>query len=264
MKRAFGISIVVLAALLLCLALIRDPARWPAPEAIPYQGEAADGAGQVHSAAALARLIREPQNAWSNLAFVIGGTLLLATRRTRGARALGIPLIAVGVGSFLYHASASAALRQLDVGAMYWLFLAAGVYCLGILLPTVQRVLETYVAGIMAATLMAAVALTLSRNVIVFGVKPFSLTVATAVSAAVLLLSVARTALRKESVSAALQLLGIVSVFGAAVYLQLGDRPGRALYRATAMIQAHAIWHVLAAGAFVWAVALLDRYATER
>src|SRR5688500_9400020 len=144
MWRAFWISVATLVGLLLTLALVRNPLRWPAPEPRPYQGEAADVTKSGHTAAALGRLIREPQNTWSNLAFVVGGALLLGTARCRVARLLGIPLIAVGIGSFLYHASASARLRELDVGAMNWLFAMAIVLCVSIVIEKAQPSIERH------------------------------------------------------------------------------------------------------------------------
>ncbi|MFO1447939.1 MAG: hypothetical protein U1F61_07255 [Opitutaceae bacterium] len=84
----------------------------------------------------MSHLIREPQNTWSNLAYLAGGALLLgSSASSRSARSLGLALIGVGVGSFLYHASASRTLRHLDVGAMYWVFLSAILFSLGSVVP---------------------------------------------------------------------------------------------------------------------------------
>jgi hypothetical protein len=261
MRRTLSLSAVVLFALLGCLAFVREPGRWPAPERIPFQGEAADAALRGHSAAALGRLIREPQNTWSNLAFVVGGAWLIGTRRTRVARALGIPLIAVGIGSFLYHASVSELLRQFDVGAMFWLFVMVAMYLLSIVAPAKQQALEDNIVTSTIALCVVASLLTVARNLTLFGFKPISLASITGLTSAALLLTLAATTRRKESLSAALQLLGIVTTFGAAVFLQVSDRPGGTLCRPTALIQAHAVWHVLAAIAFVWAIGLLDASA---
>lgn len=121
--------LVVAAALALTLALVRDAARWPEAEVPPRQGEAVQRGSTPpqHLPEALRRLVREPQNTWSNLAFVLGGAALVVTARLRMARGVGVSLVAVGIGSFLYHASASRTLRHLDVGAMYWLFLLLAV-----------------------------------------------------------------------------------------------------------------------------------------
>jgi hypothetical protein len=263
MIRTLLISLVVLLGLLAALAVVRDPARWPEVEAVPYQGEAADVVTRKHSTAALAQLVREPQNTWSNLAFVVAGAFLVATRRARSASVTGFPLIAVGVGSFLYHASASMLLRQLDVGAMYWLFGVVAIHCVAIVVPRLRPVIDEHAIGFMLGALVLAGLLTLSRNIVVLGFKPLSLQVATTVASAALLLTLADVIRRRESVAAAFQFLGIVTLFGAAVYFQVSDRPGGTLYRPAAAFQAHAVWHVLAAIAFAWAVTLLDRYGPE-
>jgi hypothetical protein len=263
MTRVLGLSVAGLVAFLLVLAAVRTPANWPAPEATPYQGEAADPGKPGPSAVALARLVREPQNAWSNLAFVAGGAFLLVTRRTRAARTLGVPLVAVGIGSFLYHASASARLRDFDVVAMYWLLVLALAHCASLAWPKRTAWLRRQGMTLAAAALMLAVALTLARNVTVAGFKPLSLTVVTILASAGLLLTLADLAHRRESIAAALQLLGVVTVLGAAVFLQVGDRPGGRLYRPDAMVQPHAVWHVLAAIAFTWAITILDTYSTN-
>lgn len=260
MKQTLLVSVLVIAVLLAALAVVREPTRWPPDlEPVPYQGEATDVGTRQHSAAALARLVREPQNTWSNLAFVVAGALLGATCRARMARMLGMTLIAVGVGSFLYHASASTTLRQLDVGAMYWLFVVAAIYLVALLVPLLRPNIEKNAIGFATGALVLAGLLTVSRNLTVLGFKPLSLQVATTVVSAAMLLTLADVIRRRESVAAALQFLGIVTLFGAAVYFQVSDRPGGTLYRPGALIQAHAVWHVLAAVTFAWVITLLDR-----
>jgi hypothetical protein len=257
------ITLAVVMVLAGGLVVLQDPARWPAPESPPQQGEAVDPASlgnrPVHATAALERLVREPQNAWSNLAFVAGGALLATTAGRRLARWTGVVLIVVGVGSFLYHASASRELRQVDVAAMYWLFLISTVLCSGAVWPLWRVKADSAAVVIFVCTLLIAVALTLARNVTVAGLKPFSLHVATALTAAVVILSLAETARRAESLAAALRLLGIVTTFGIAAACQTWDRPGGRFYHPTAAIQAHAVWHMLAAVVFVASIKMLDR-----
>jgi hypothetical protein len=263
MRRILRLSGAVLIGLLLALAWVRDPRNWPPEETTAYQGEAAEPSHTTHSPAALARLVREPQNAWSNLGFVLGGAFLLVHCRARAARGLGVALMSVGVGSFLYHASASTLLRQLDVGAMYWLFVLAGVYSVSVAWPPARRFAERNPRAIACAALMVAVLLAFMRNVTVGGLEPLSLTSSTATASAILALALALQVWRRENVAAALQFLVIVTLFGVAVYLQRADRPGRPLYRPDALIQAHALWHILAATAFTWAIMLSDRSADE-
>jgi len=102
---------------------------------------------------------------------------------------------------------------------------------------------------------------TSTRNMEVLGLKPISLRFTTALAATVMILSLAQIARRLETVSAALQLLGIVTLFGIAAACQTFDRPGGRFYTPGAVVQAHAVWHVLAATTFVWAVRLLDKAA---
>lgn len=259
MRQTLWIFLAVTGALVLTLLSVRRPSRWPAPEPRPYQGEAAVPTGDRHSEAALGRLVREPQNTWSNLAFVAGGSLLLGIARTRHARRVGVPLIAVGIGSFLYHASASAQLRQLDVGGMYWLFGMTVVLCGGALLAKFHSWIESHTTAALVVTLAAAVALTIWRNLTVLGFKPLSLTVATGATASFLILTLVAVTRRTRQASHFIEILALLSVFAAAVYFQLSDRPGGPLYRPDALVQAHALWHTFAAVAFVWAINVLDR-----
>lgn len=261
MIRALLITGAVVVALVVVLAGVGKPARWPAAETPPQQGEAAiaavGGALPVHAPAALARLVREPQNTWSNLAFVWVGALMIASAGRRLRRCVGVTVIAVGIGSFLYHASVARALRQLDVAAMFWVFLMMGFLCAAALAPRWREWIEQRAGLWLGVTLLAAVGLTVLRNVVVAGGKPFSLRVAAAIAAATIILSIAQVARRRETVGAALQMLGIVTLFGVAVGLQTVDRPGGRWFRPDAWLQAHAVWHVLAAAALGWAARFL-------
>lgn len=261
MIRALLITGAVVLVLLAVLAGVGKPARWPATETPPQQGEAAiaavGGALPVHSPVALARLVREPQNTWSNVTFVFAGALLVASRGRRLLQCVGVTVIAVGIGSFLYHASAARELRQLDVVAMFWVFLMMALLCAAAVVPRWRAWFEARAMPGLGVTLGVAVALTAARNVSVAGGTPFSLRVAAAIAAATIILSVAQVARRRETVGAALQMLGIVTLFGLAVGLQTADRPGGRWYRPDAWVQAHALWHVLAAAALGWAARFL-------
>ncbi len=252
-----------MAGLLIMLGLVGRADRWPPPENPPRQGEALDAAalrrGAVgHSAGALARLIREPENTWSNLAFILGGAWLLTQASRRRARGVGVALIATGVGSFLYHASASRTLRHLDVGAMYWLFIGTAAFAIASIRPRLARWLEAPGTGFAAAAAVAAGLVTAGRNLRLAGVKPLALTTLTALTAAVLAAALGLTALRRRTVRARLGAGGALALFALAVICQVGDRPGGWLVNPEGVIQAHALWHVLSAAALVLAVRTLD------
>ncbi len=266
MRRALLITVGVVLALCGVLAFVGEPAGWPPVEPLPQQGEAAlvvgGSAPPSHAPHALARLVREPQNTWSSMAFVIGGAWLAAVAIGGLARGLGLALIAVGGGSFLYHASASRVLRHFDVAAMYWVFLMTVLLCLAAVMPRGRAHLERNAVRYFFAALLLAAGWAAARNVAIGGMKPFSLRLALAVTAATLIGSLAVVARRRESVPAALQLLGIVTLLGAALACQTADQPGGRFFRPEAVIQAHAVWHVLAATTVVWAGRFLDREPT--
>lgn len=121
--------------------------------------------------------------------------------------------------------------------------------------------LERRALTLLALGLPVAVLLALGRNVRLAGIKPFSLTLVTGVTATLMIAAVMRVAWRRRSF---LVVSGIVALFALAVICQLGDRPGGWLFTPHAPLQAHAIWHVLAALATVLAVRSLEPNTTAR
>jgi hypothetical protein len=259
-----AIVVATLGALAGTLAFVRQPDRWPPPESPPRQGEAVDagslhGDRVVHTSAAFTRLIREPQNTWTNVAFILGGAFLIARRRGGIASACGWALVGVGAGSFLYHASASRTLRHLDVGAMYWLFLLTTLVAIGALWPRAKSLLDRRAMSALVVTLACAILLTVGRNVRVFGFKPLSLAIATGIAATVVGLALFALVLRARSRRLAWEVGATLGIFGVALVCQVGDRPGNWLCAPDVIVQAHALWHVLSATAVTFAVVLLDR-----
>jgi hypothetical protein len=258
-KRTLAITAAVTLGLLGTLAVIGTPERWAVPETPPRQGEAvAVGDPTHHSPAALARLVREPQNTWSNLAFVLGGAWLISAGFRPTTRGLGLLLIAVGIGSFLYHASATRTLRHLDVGAMYWVFLLAALFSAAAWFER-GRWLDQRIALFLLLTGIAAVLLTVGRNFRVLGFKPFALDVATGTAAAILLTTLAAVAWRARSGAMIGRAAVTVILFGTALACQIGDRPGGVFFSPGGLLQGHAVWHVLVAAAFVLAVHTIER-----
>lgn len=264
--RTLLVFLAVSAALWLTLFAIGQGARWSEAEVPPRQGEAVlrGSIPPQHMPEALRRLVREPQNTWSNLAFVLGGASLLVAMRLRMARAVGVALVAVGIGSFLYHASASRTLRHLDVGAMYWLFLLLAGLAAGSVGARLKRWSEPRATWIAVATALAAVGLMAGRNVVVLGMKPFSLTIATGLAAALTIASLVVAGWRARSGRTWVAVAGVCALFAVALGCQLGDQPGRWLFRPGAAVQAHALWHIFSATAVVGAVAVLDRASDVR
>jgi hypothetical protein len=242
--------------------IVFAPEFWPASESPPQQGEALDsgklaGGHAVHAATALARLIREPQNTWSNLAFVICGAWLAIVSVRKISRLVGLALMLVGIGSFLYHASASAFFRILDVCSMYGLFftlffLAAGSFSVGI-----EKLTRDHPALLLSSAALFAVVLTLSRSFELFGFKPLSIASATVITSLLLLGSGLYVILQQRA--GWLRGFAALTLFAVAAACQIGDRPGGWLCDPNHVIQAHAVWHVLSALALLLYVQLVDR-----
>jgi hypothetical protein len=113
--------------------------RWGPAEKPKAQCEALDSttlAPSLRTALAVAyqsrvapAIIREPQNTWSNLAFVFVGAVIWMSDRRFFARLLAAALVALGLASGLYHASLIAAWRNVDVATMGWV--SCALCCIG-------------------------------------------------------------------------------------------------------------------------------------
>jgi hypothetical protein len=267
MKQSFAQAMLftaaVTGALWLFLHALWSPEAWPAPEMRPLQGEAVDKArlssGVVtHSAAALRRVVREPQNAWSNLAYVLAGALIGAHFRGRLLRGVALAMIGVGIGSFLYHASASGTLRAVDVGAMYWLFGHLALLALASLRPRFAAWCERWAVSLTCGLLVASMAVTPRRGVSVWGIKPFDISLVTGTAALVLAAALLARAVHARRWSAWAWPAGSAILFAFAAALQIGDRAGGWCWNPHAVLQGHALWHLLSAtasGLAVWGLA---------
>jgi hypothetical protein len=260
-QKSVVLTAVVAGMLVLVLLAVNNLASWPAPESPPRQGEALDpmalAVGRVvHSDAAMSRLVREPFNTWTNLAFVLVGSVLLFRRGAPVLVHAGVALIAVGIGSFLYHASASRTLRHLDVGAMYWIYGVLIVLGLGAVFPRIAAIYHRFHAACCVLIPILAVIVTVYRNVRIAGWKPFDLSLVTGIAAAVAGVGMAVVSVRTGRWA---QTLVSLFLFGVSVVLQIGDRPGGWWCDPTSIIQAHGMWHVLGAIACGLACAQLGR-----
>jgi hypothetical protein len=167
--KPLGLTMLIAGPLALTVFLIGRGTGWPDPENPPRQGEALDAkayvqGNYVYSHGALAQAIREPFNTWTNLAFVRCGALLLTREGLAPRRQAGLALIAVGIGSFLYHASSSRTLRHWDVGAMYWLYLMLIVLAVGVLSERFRDFFNRSASGWMIALPILAIWITINRN----------------------------------------------------------------------------------------------------
>ncbi len=182
--------------------------------------------------------IVEPANAWSNLAYVAVGLLLL--RRPQDRR-FGLAALAVGAGSFVYHASDAFVTQVLDFAGMYCFFLlplCANLVRLG-LLPQ-RHELRAYAGGVLALTaLTPAWALAgLPVQAIIGGLL------------AGILITEARAPRPRHGRGSFFLSLALLFLAGACSLLDVT----RTFCQPHSLLQGHALWHVLSALS-LWAAA---------
>lgn len=238
--------------------------RWPAVESPPKQGEAISTADVVrgvlrHDPAALARVIREPQNTWSNLAFVLVGALIWTATSRQIMRAAAAGLVFTGIGSFLYHASASLALRALDVGAMKVYFIMSGIAAAIVLRPAWGAAAERNAWRLILAALIVAALITPYRGLKAFGMRPFDIGLLTLLNTLITAAALVKGALATKTRGPWIAIAASTLLIAAAAAFQIGDRPGGWNWRPGTGVQGHAVWHVLSAAAAGLALAQLNR-----
>jgi hypothetical protein len=194
----------------------------------------------------------EPSNAWSNLAYVIVGIVILATISRRGPLMLvGIASILIGFGSFAFHATGTRIGELIDVSAMYLLgglgvmFSARRLFGLS----TAQLVLG-YVAVVAACVGLMIV--THSNGIIVF-----ALLVTLTVGAEIHLYRHGRAA------SSYAAQKWMIACFATAFFVWNLDRSRIVCSPTNHLVSGHAVWHVLTAVAIYFfarqQAPLLDR-----
>jgi hypothetical protein len=258
-------SLVALAAAAIAWA-VAGRFTWGPPETPKAQCEAFDAASLAtpspspttvrYQERVAAAVIREPENTWSNLAFVFVGVLIAAHDRRVFARLLGASLIALGIASGLYHASLLPSLRTVDVATMGWVSFA--LCCHGY--AAARRSSDQSAAAsseLWIGLIGGALAMTAAffrNDVRVGGIKPFDTTYTTAAGITGVFLIAAFGVLRALRAHPEIRLpvarFGtLAAVVAVALFCQLNDRIGRCLGTPGAVIQGHAVWHVLMAAA---------------
>jgi len=101
---------------------------WKSVEPPKAQCEAYDSAqlhiqkvltSAIYDQRKLDRLIREPQNTVSNLAYMTAGLAILLAGRRSASISLGLAGLFLGIGSGVYHASLLPEWRMLDILGVY-------------------------------------------------------------------------------------------------------------------------------------------------
>lgn len=236
---------------------------WKSVEPPKAQCEAYDVA-RLHTEAVLTsaiydqrkldRLVREPQNTISNLAYSLAGLAILLAARKPAFRSLGLAAIFLGFGSGMYHASLLAEWRMVDIlgvyAVLYLLVLAGALENLG----RGNAGAPAWIASL--AVWAAAIYTGVHRNDVRWhGVKIFDSTYVfvVAVAAGCLLAALAwRRAANRPKYLRALAVMGVAA--GISFTGGIGDRFQGFWAAPNAFLQGHAVWHTFGA------VALLAAY----
>jgi Ceramidase len=234
-----------------------DNALVPAAAPVVAPATASIARAARYQARVATAIIREPQDTWSNLAFVFVGALIAAHDRRVTARLLGAALIALGLGSGLYHASLRPVWRGMDVATMAWVSFALCCHGFATIWPRADGASATARRRLWFGVIGAALVMTAAifrNDVRVLGVKPFNTVYMTqagiATSLGLMLVGVVRARRARPEFRLPFARLALaVVVVAVALACQLNDHPGRCFCAPESPVQAHAVWHVLMAAA---------------
>lgn len=186
--------------------------------------------------------IVEPSNAWSNLAYVLAGILILRLAQRRAPLVLiGVAAILIGIGSFLFHGTGTRWGELLDVSAMYLLSGLALAFLLRRLVPmSTLGFVGGYVA-VVAASVLCMIALRTN------GILVFAAQITAAVSAETYLY------LRRphDRYPSYRHQTWMVASFALAFTIWNLDKWSVLCDPDNHLVTGHAIWHVLTAVAIV-------------
>jgi hypothetical protein len=178
----------------------------------------------------------EPSNAWSNLAYVLCGVIvLLASRRRAGLVLIGIAGVLIGLGSFAFHGTGTRVGELIDVSAMYLLSALAIVFALRRITALSTGAFVATYAGIVA--LSVGLMMGLHNN----GIIMFALQLTIAVGAEVYLFSIGRRA------SSYTWQKWMLASFVTAFAIWNLDKWNVLCRPTNHFITGHALWHVLTA-----------------
>ncbi len=219
--------------------------------------------------------IRQPSNTWSNLAFVIVGAFIAASAtpdrplRRSDALLLAFACVAIGLGSWFYHASLSFAGQWFDVMSMYllgtFMVLHAAARLTAVRSFRAQRGISApdRQAGSSSARFFAAMRLRMTQAGMTFAGWHIAINVVLGVLlivwpdarryvfgvliiAALMLEAISHR--RKRTTLQARWLIAALGVYIVAQVIWTLDL-NHIICEPTSAIQGHAVWHVLTAAA---------------
>ena len=203
-------------------------------------------------------MVLEPQNTWSNLAYLIAGMLVLYRSRTLLGAAVGLNLAFEFLFSGLYHAKLNETMQTMDVGWIYVLLLSMIAYAIQSLLfkewgrDTGYPVLN---APVLIAVGITIVAVVLGMVMGIYKNEIFESTVTTL--ALVVLLAVllgaglfVRGWRGSDAMTVVMPIVLVVSIGIPTLLFKFSDGPKHEFFNwccPKAVLQSHSGWHILSA-----------------
>lgn len=223
----------------------------------------------VYDKRKLERLVREPENTLSNLAYFIVGLAVLGTAQSTLQKSFAWAILVLAIGSGIYHASLLPEWRLVDIIGVYttlisliavgWDSLRTG--------PATERPPPGNNVGRFALAalmwILSCAAAVFRNDVRIAGLKILDSTyVVVATVALISLLALLATLHRSSRHSVLLFALFLLAGTIAAI-CGFEDRFGHLLARPAAPIQGHAIWHTSGAIALFFAAKLFATSTTS-
>lgn len=215
----------------------------PLPAGSPWSGWALPDI--KHCEANLGGWITAPANAWSNLAYVLVGLWLIKKAREDGdspAAAMGPIAIAVGVGSFAFHASYTFFFQVFDYIGMF-------LYILWVMVFAVRRLGKLGAASQARAywgSVAASIVLLLAFRGLGWPIQTlFAAQVVATVALELGLWASGRESVRYAGLAATVALFAAGQVFWHLDHADFFCRPDSHL------VQGHAAWHLITSLCFV-------------
>lgn len=221
--------------------------------------------------------IREPENTWSNSAYLLAGLLVLFRARKPLPFAFGGQLCALSLTSGLYHASVLEPWQTLDIAGVYGALISLLAFCIdsmakGFLGLPGRPVL---VWSLVPATAGLALLMACLRTKFILFDSTIGFVIIVGVLLVLIVITFVVTHRRPgrhvdfiHGCGVVFDHVWVVTGFlllavGVGLLCRLGDGAGRFLSAPGSWLQAHAVWHVLSAAALLLTYELFARVAGD-
>jgi len=183
--------------------------------------------------------VAEPANAWSNLAFIIGGLYLLRRAQQQRRTALylvGVTSILVGLGSFLFHMSGTFFGEFVDLSTMFFI---------GALMVTME--LRRFVPMTFARLTLCFVGLSAVSMLLVLAFRKIGIAIFGVQVAFIYISNIFWKTRRKNVVVNHRHAFWLGTTFAVALGIWVLDLTGAVCDPSNHVFTGHSLWHILSA-----------------